>query len=259
MMEPQSAIDALAKLLRRAERIFVFTGAGVSTGSGIPDYRGENGVWKTRQPVYYDDFMSSEDARVEYWDYKLEGWAAFRDAAPNATHDALVRLERAGKLEGLVTQNIDGLHAKAGTSRDRLVEIHGTNGQVECQSCGKRDAPDTWFERFDASRACPTCPECNGFLKPATISFGQSLRTPDLEHASRIAQNADFVLALGSTLSVHPAASFPLLAARRNVPYTIINRGKTEQDADPMVTLRIDGDVTAIVPAAVDRALDSNA
>ena len=128
----------LTDYLRGAQQILVFTGAGISTGSGIPDFRGPQGVWKQRQPVYYDDFMSSEAARVEHWDYKLEGRDAFRLAQPNAVHDAIVRLERAGKLRAVVTQNIDGLHSAAGTSAARLVELHGTNALVECQTCGWR-------------------------------------------------------------------------------------------------------------------------
>src|SRR3989440_12627624 len=119
--------ERLADLLRNARRIVVFTGAGVSTGSGIPDFRGPNGVWKRRQPVYYHDFMRSEAARIEHWDYKLEAWSAFRDAKPNAIHEAIVHLEQAGKVASVVTQNIDGLHSRAGTSAERLVELHGTN------------------------------------------------------------------------------------------------------------------------------------
>src|SRR5947208_12265809 len=130
-------IIRLVELLRSANRIAVFTGAGISTGSGIPDFRGPEGVWKRRQPVYYHDFMRSEAARVEHWDYKLEAWAAFRDAQPNATHHSIVRLEQAGKLLAVVTQNIDGLHARAGTSAARLVELHGSNSLVEYQTSGK--------------------------------------------------------------------------------------------------------------------------
>ena len=126
-MNDVSPDSPLVEYLRASAKILVFTGAGISTGSGIPDFRGPDGVWKRRQPVYYQDFMTSEAARIEHWDYKLEGWLAFRDACPNATHRAVVDLERAGKILMVVTQNIDGLHSKAGTSPDRLVEIHGTN------------------------------------------------------------------------------------------------------------------------------------
>ena len=241
-------------LLRQAKRVLIFTGAGISTGSGIPDFRGPQGVWKRRQPVYYDQFISSEAARIEHWDYKLEGWPAFREARPNATHDSIVRLERAGKLLMVVTQNIDGLHSRAGTSSHRLVELHGTNSLVECQSCGKISDPEPHFEQFRKSRRPPVC-ECGGFLKPATISFGQNLRSIDLERAEHAAAEADLVVALGSTLSVYPASRIPLAAARRGIPYVVINRGPTDHDSLPEVSLRLEGDVGEIFPKAVDAAL----
>src|SRR5215510_12420490 len=128
-------MKSLAEFLAAARKILVFTGAGISTGSGIPDFRGPQGVWKTRQPVYYDQFLASEDKRVEYWDYKLEGWESFRDARPNATHHAIAALERLGRVEAVVTQNIDGLHQLAGSSAALVVEVHGTNREVECVSC----------------------------------------------------------------------------------------------------------------------------
>ncbi|MEM7391749.1 MAG: Sir2 family NAD-dependent protein deacetylase, partial [Verrucomicrobiota bacterium] len=174
--------DQLVEHLKSARNILVFTGAGMSTGSGIPDFRGPNGVWKKRQPVYYQDFMTSEAARFEHWDFKAEGWAGFRDAEPNAAHEAVVQLEDAGRLLMCVTQNIDGLHEKAGTSRERTVEIHGTNRYIECQSCGELTDPDPHFKTFEDTRTPPTC-HCGGFLKPATISFGQSLREDDLLRA----------------------------------------------------------------------------
>jgi len=232
----------------------IFTGAGISTGSGIPDFRGPQGVWKKRQPVYFQDFMTSEAARIEHWDYKLEGWDGFRNAQPNAVHHAIVALENAGKVLAVVTQNIDGLHALAGTDPDRLVELHGTNLLVECQSCKWRGDPEPHFEFFRVNRKPPLC-ECGGFLKPATISFGQSLDPLVLEKAREAALATDLVVALGSTLSVYPAASFPLLAAQRGVPYVIINRGETDHDHEPSVSLRIEGDVVQIFPTAVEAAL----
>jgi NAD-dependent deacetylase len=244
----------LVDLLRDAEHILVFTGAGISTGSGIRDFRGPQGVWKERQPVYFDDFMSSEAARVEYWDQKLEAWPSFRDARPNACHEAIVSLERAGKIESVVTQNIDGLHGRAGTSPERLVELHGTNAAVECMSCHELSDPDGHFEKFAETRKAPRC-SCGGYLKPATISFGQGLRIEDLRRASAAAEAADLVVALGSTLSVYPAASFPLTAAERGVPYVVINRGPTEHDGHRFVTLRLEGDVVALFPPAVAAAL----
>ncbi len=244
----------LTDYLRGARKALIFTGAGISTASGIPDFRGPQGVWKRRLPVYYDDFMSSASARLAHWDYKLEGWESFRDARPNAVHEAIVKLERADRLLMLITQNIDGLHALAGTSMERLVEIHGTNTKVECQSCHWRDDPQPHFEFFRKNRTPPLC-RCGGFLKPATISFGQNLDPRELKRAEAAAMVADLVISLGSTLSVYPAASFPLRAARRGMPYVIINQGETDQDDDPAVTLRLEGEVTAIFPPAVDDSL----
>jgi NAD-dependent deacetylase len=246
--------DTLVDLLRNARRILLFTGAGISTSSGIRDFRGPQGVWKTRQPVYLDDFLSSDAARVEYWDQKLEAWPSFREARPNAAHAAAVDLERADKLLLLLTQNIDGLHGRAGTSPDRLVEIHGSNSEVECLSCGERSDPGPHMESFEKTRRPPIC-ACGGFLKNATVSFGQSLRGDDLQRAARAAEACDLVVALGSSLSVHPAASFPLAAAERGVPYVIVNRGPTDQDSHPAVTLRLEGDVVEIFPPAVAEAL----
>ncbi len=246
----------LAAFLRAARRILIFTGAGISTDSGIPDFRGPEGVWKRRRPVYYQDFMSSEAARIEHWDYKLEAWDAFRKARPNEVHQAIASLETAGKLEMVVTQNIDGLHGLAGTSPERLVELHGSNAQIECQSCRRRSDPQPHFDFFRAEHRPPLC-DCGGYLKPATISFGQNLETPELERARGAALKADLVIALGSTLSVYPAASFPLIAAQRGVPYVIINSGPTEHDRESLVSLRLEGKVGEIFPNAVAEALNA--
>ena len=244
----------LADYLRASKRALIFTGAGISTGSGIPDFRGPQGVWKRRQPVYFQDFMTSEAARIEHWDYKLEGHEAFRDARPNAVHHAIVRLERAGKLRAVITQNIDGLHRLAGTSAERLIEIHGTNAEIECQSCHRRSDPEPHFEYFRRTRRPPLC-GCGGFLKPATLSFGQNLDSQVLERAAEATHDADLVVALGSTLSVYPAASFPLSAAQRGVPYVVVNRGATDHDELGGVALRIEGEVGEIFPASVEAAL----
>jgi NAD-dependent deacetylase len=240
----------LVRYLRGAHQILIFTGAGISTASGIPDFRGPQGIWSRRKPVYYQDFMTSEAARIEHWAYKLEGWTAIAEARPNAVHYAIVKLEKAGKVIMVVTQNIDGLHSLAGTSSDRLVELHGTNSLVECQSCHWRGDPEPHLEYFRVNRKSPRC-TCSGFLKIATISFGQNLDPRSIERASAAASKADLVVALGSTLSVYPASSFPLMAAQRGVPYVIINRGQTEHDCEPCVSLRLEGEVGEIFPQAV--------
>lgn len=247
-----SKTTAFADLLRKSERVLVFTGAGISTGSGIPDFRGPQGVWKKRQPVYFQDFVASEDSRIEHWDYKLEGWEGFKNARPNAAHDALVSLEKTGKLLLLVTQNIDGLHHAAGQSPEKVIEIHGTNRLVECLECGELSDPDPAFADFKKNRRCPRC-RCGGFLKAATISFGQAMPQEKLGRALEAAGEADLVVAAGSSLSVEPAASIPLSAARRGTPYVIINQGETAHDE--LATLRIEGDVSVILPKAIEEIM----
>ena len=244
----------LVQLIRSSSRILIFTGAGISTPSGIPDFRGPQGVWKTRRPVYFQDFLSSEEARIEYWDQKLEGWETFRDAEPNAIHEAVAQLERSGKVEAVITQNVDGLHGKAGTSSERLVEIHGSNAEIECLDCGRRSQPDLYYKAFAESGKPPRC-GCGGLVKTATISFGQNLRPDDIERAMVSAGRPDLVIAMGSTLSVYPAAGIPVEAARNGAKYVIINRGDTDHDMQTIVTLRIEADVTDAFPPAVAEAL----
>ena len=241
----------LVELLAPARKVLVLTGAGISTGSGIPDFRGPQGIWKRRQPVYFQEFLASEAKRTEYWDYKAEGWEAFRDARPNEAHRALVKLDKLGRLAAIATQNIDGLHQAAGSDPSRVIELHGSNRAIVClaKSCGKRSDPDEAVQTFRATGKPPRC-ACGGLLKFATVSFGQALDPDVLAAAGKAAQGADLVLALGSTLSVHPAAAIPLLPVERGVPYVIINQGQT--DHDQIATLKIDADVVSALPPAVD-------
>ena len=239
----------LLAALTAARRILVFTGAGISTGSGIPDFRGPNGVWTRRQPVYYQEFLASDGKRREYWAYKQEGWAVFAAAQPNATHQAIAALERLGRVQAVVTQNIDGLHQAAGLPAARVVELHGTNRRVVCVGCGAGGDPEPAMAAFAETGEVPTCGGCGGWLKMATISFGQALEPAVIARGFAEAEQCDLVLALGSTLSVHPAAAIPLAARRRGVPYVIVNRGPTDQDE--LATLRLEGDVGQIVPPAV--------
>jgi NAD-dependent deacetylase len=181
----EQAVKALAALLAGSRRILAFTGAGISTASSIPDFRGPNGVWKRRAPVYFQDFVASAAARRDYWEFKLEGYAAFRDARPNAAHRALVDLERIGRLGAVVTQNVDGLHQLAGTSKQRLIELHGTNRENACIDCPWREAPERCMDEFARTREPPRCPRCGGLMKPAVVMFGQALSSADLESAPR--------------------------------------------------------------------------
>ncbi len=242
-----AVFERFVELLAQAERVLAFTGAGVSTGSNIPDFRGPDGVWRTRAPVALPEFVRSEEARIEYWSWKLEGYSAFRDAPPNPAHRALVELERLGKLEAVVTQNVDGLHRAAGTSQEKLVELHGTNSEA-----GVREPVARALDDFAKTGRPPRCTRCDGLMKPGVVMFGQALAGSDLKRAREAARNADFVMALGSSLVVTPAADVPLVALRRRVPYVIVNRGATPHDV--LATLTIDDDVAQVLPAAVARA-----
>jgi NAD-dependent deacetylase len=242
------------EMLTQSQQIVVFTGAGISTNSGIPDFRGPEGVWKSRAPIYFHDFLESAEARMQYWTQKSEDWDVFGSAEPNAVHKAIADLEKADKLCMVLTQNIDGLHAAAGTSAGKLVELHGTNSEVECLTCGNREPADPFYKAFPETQAVPLC-DCGGFYKPATISFGQNLREADMQRAQECLNSVDLMIALGSTLSVQPASSYTLFAARNGRPYVVINRGMTEHDGHPCVTLRLEGDVSEIFPPAVEAAL----
>lgn len=252
-----SDTEKLADLIRGSDAILVMTGAGVSTASGIPDFRGPNGIWNTMRPVYYKDFLRSEDARIEYWNQKVMAAPVFRDAEPNAVHHACVELERAGKLELLVTQNVDGLHAAAGSTKEFLVEVHGTSTEAMCLACDRRTPIDEQVAEFEETHVPPVCESCGGFVKPATISFGQRLEPSTLLRASMAADKCDLVIALGSTLSVYPAADIPYEPVKRGVPYVIVNMGATDHDHWNGLTLRIDGDVTDVFPTAVRAAVTS--
>ncbi|GMR02304.1 MAG: NAD-dependent protein deacetylase [Acidimicrobiia bacterium] len=247
---------ALAQLIDDADAILIVTGAGVSTETGIPDFRGPKGVWKTQRPVEFQDFISSEERRVDYWDQKIAS-AEYIDAAqPGAVHRACVELEEAGKLEAIVTQNIDGLHSMAGSSPEKVVEVHGTAREAGCLDCGKRSPITPHLDTFTKTRIPPRC-SCGGLLKPATISFGQQLDPMTIYKATRAAEACDLVIALGTTLSVYPAADIPLHAARRGVPYAIVNQGRTDHDEATLVTLRIEGDVGEVFSRAIAEALTS--
>lgn len=247
-------VSDLAELISDATAILVVTGAGISTASGIPDFRGPNGIWNTQRPVEFDGFMRDPRRRQEYWRQKLATADVFRDARPNDVHFACVDLEKADRLDTVVTQNVDGLHSDAGLSEERLVEVHGTARVVGCLSCFERTPAELHFERFAETDESPMC-HCGGILKPATISFGQALDPMSMQRASAAAQHCDLVIALGSTLGVFPVAEVPLVAADRGVPYAVVNMGATAHDGTGLVTLRIDGDVSEVFPPAVAMAL----
>lgn len=246
--------ERLTQVLRTKRRILAFTGAGISTGSGIPDFRGPQGIWNRIRPVYYDEFLQSHEARVRHWEYKLQGWTQFRDAVPNPAHRALVRLDEMGVLAAVVTQNIDGLHELAGHRPEKIVELHGTNRWVECCSCGERSEPANHFSGFEKTHAPPIC-RCGGFLKSATVSFGQAMPMDKMARAIDLAGNCDAVIAIGSTLEVEPAASIPRHARGAGAFYAIINLGPTAQDR--LADMRLEGDAAQILPWVVENLSES--
>lgn len=248
------APDTLLEYLVQSERIVIFTGAGISTGAGIPDYRGPQGIWKTRPEITYQDFFEFETKRAQYWTYKSEDWQHLKALSPTPAHLAVTELHRLGKLEAVITQNIDGLHRRAKTPEEKLIELHGRMDQVLCVNCGKTEDADETYHLWLTQNRMPNCPECGHLLKPGVIQFGEMLREPDLIRAQKAMQAPDLVIAIGSTLQVQPAASFPIMAARAGIPYLIINQGETAHDGMPHVALRLEGDIQDIFPQAVTDA-----
>jgi NAD-dependent deacetylase len=245
-MNVEAELRSLADRWRQAKYILAFTGAGISTPSGIPSFRGKGGIWSKFQPVYFDEFVRDHEARIRHWKYKLETWKDFRDAEPNKAHLSLAELDRLGRLDMLVTQNIDGLHQMAGHSDFKVIELHGTNRKIECISCGDRTDPEPVFAEFEKSGEPPRC-RCGGFLKPATVSFGQAMPVDDLQQAMGAARKADLVISVGSTLGVEPAATVPRRAKEFGAYYVIVNQGATAHDS--IADLRFEGDAAVLLPA----------
>ncbi len=242
-----STIERVALWLAKAERAVVFTGAGVSTESGIPDFRSPGGVWARNKPVYYNEFLASAEARFEYWRQKSEAAGDFERAQPNFGHVTIARWEHDGRVAGVITQNIDGLHQQAGSRR--VLELHGTARSIACVDCGARFEPMPLIEAFRAQQAVPPCPACGGGrLKSATISFGQALPVDVLEESVALAESSDLFLAIGSSLVVHPAAGLPEVARRAGAKLIIINRDPTDQDstADAVIHEPIGATLSAV-------------
>lgn len=231
-----TAATRVAGLLANSRRAVAFTGAGISTESGIADFRSPGGVWTRYQPVMFQDFLASAEARRQYWRMKKEGYRELRTARPNAGHRALAALEAAGKLAAVITQNIDGLHQDAGSRR--VLELHGTSRHCVCLECQARFDPDGVQRRLEAGEEVPLCEKCGGFLKSATVSFGQALPEEVLSEAFELCTRADLLLALGSSLVVEPAASLPVHAKRNGARLVIINRSETPLDRIADVVLR---------------------
>ena len=245
-----ATIERVAGWLGKAQSAVVFTGAGMSTESGIPDFRSPGGVWAKNRPVYYDEFLASAEARFEYWRQKSEAAGDFERAEPNSGHLTIARWEEMGRVVGVITQNIDDLHQQAGSRR--VLELHGTARWIACVDCQKRFEPKPLLAVFRAQRAVPPCPACGGRLKSATISFGQALPTDVLEESIALAQASDLFLAIGSSLVVHPAAGLPELARRGGAKLVIVNRDPTDLDATADAVIR---EPIGATLAAIDAAM----
>jgi NAD-dependent deacetylase len=252
---PDSArLRDLIELTAAARRIVAFTGAGISTESGIPDYRGPGGLWSTGKPPTLADFLESEETRRDYWRRRRETYPELMSRQPNAGHLALAALERAGRLSGVITQNIDGLHQRAGVDAGRVVELHGTAHQVRCVSCEHREPALNVQQRQDAGDELPVCPVCNGAMRSATVLFGEAMPSGPLRQAVELASSCDLMLVIGSSLVVQPAAKLPLLARQAGANLGFVNREETPLDHHADVVVLADaGPVLSAVADAVTR------
>lgn len=220
----------LRGMIEAARRVVVFTGAGISTESGIPDFRSPTGVWQTAKPVMFQDFVASAAARREAWRRKFHSDAVLLSARPNRGHRAVALLVRQGKVPAVITQNIDGLHQASGIAPGRVIELHGNGTYAHCLDCGERHELETLREVFAREGDVPDCALCGGLIKSATVSFGQAMPERPMARAREETLAADLFLVLGSSLVVHPAAGFPELAKRNGAGLVIVNNEPTPLD-----------------------------
>ena len=230
-------IKALSRLLEVSHRVVVFTGAGISTESGIPDYRSPGGIWTKYTPVDFQDFVRSEDMRREAWRRKIATHDAVADAEPSRGHRAVAELVRRGTVACVITQNVDGLHQRSGIADDRVVELHGNTTYASCLSCGERHELEPIYAAFAADETLPLCDACGGLVKTATISFGQQMPEAEMHRAEAETLRCDLFISIGSSLRVYPAAGFPSLAKRNGALLAIVNREATglDMEADLLV------------------------
>ena len=226
--DPQ--IAELAELIANARRAVVFTGAGISTESGIPDFRSPGGIWTRMAPLDFGDFLASEEARRETWRRRFAMEEIFRGAAPNRGHRAVAELVRRGQAAAVVTQNIDGLHQASGIPAERVIELHGNTTFAHCLDCARRYELDALRAAFERDEAAPLCDACGGFVKTATVSFGQAMPPEAMRRAEIETRAADLCIVLGSSLVVYPAAGFPELAKHNGAGLVIVNREPTGLD-----------------------------
>lgn len=250
-------LDRAIAALRPAYRILVFTGAGISTESGIPDFRGPDGLWSKVDPddFHIDRYLANPELRERGWRMHLNGelWGARSSVRPNAGHEAIKRLSDAGRLAGVVTQNVDGLHHVSGLGDEQVAELHGNVRKALCLGCGQGWETEIVLGWVEAGQADPVCPECGGIVKTATVMFGELLPEQEMQKAFMFLSTADAVLVLGSTVAVWPAADVVMRAANRSLPIVIVNRGAT--DADDWAVAKLDAAIGDVLPDLVDGVL----
>jgi NAD-dependent protein deacetylase/lipoamidase len=237
----ETAIDQLQELVDGARVIVPFTGAGISTECGIPDFRSPGGLWTKNRPIPFDEFLASQEMRNEAWRRRFAMDGHFSAAVPGRGHLALASFYRTGKAPAVITQNIDNLHQSSGISEEHVIELHGNNSYALCLDCAKRFELSWVRQQFtDANERAPDCPDCGGHIKTATISFGQAMPEQEMRRAEQLTLDCDLFLAVGSSLVVWPAAGFPLLAKRNGARLVIINREATEFDEIADLVVRED-------------------
>lgn len=236
----QSGVERLGEMIAQASAIVPFTGAGISTESGIPDFRSPGGLWTRNRPIPFDEFIADQDARDEAWRRRFAMEETFAAAAPTRGHRALASLYKAGKIPGLITQNIDDLHQASGIKPADVIELHGNTTYARCIGCGTRYELAWVKSRFDETGHAPSCTRCEEPVKTATISFGQAMPEAEMRRAAELSERCDLFLAIGSSLVVWPAAGFPLLAKRSGAKLVIINNEPTEQDEHADLVIRYD-------------------
>jgi NAD-dependent deacetylase len=222
-------IALIARKIREAGKNIFFTGAGISTESGIPDYRSQGGIWDKFRPVYFDEFMSSKDAREEYWRRWKELYRGIQQARPNVGHASIARLDQLGLLHAVITQNVDGLHQLSGLADEKIIELHGNTRRIRCLKCRKITSTDDIQKRLTSGDPAPEC-KCGGYLKPDTISFGQAMPAGEVNRAVSLSRTSDFFMVIGSTLLVQPAAHMPVYAKQNGAFLVIINLSETPCD-----------------------------
>lgn len=241
----------LARLIADARRVVVFTGAGISTESGIPDFRSPGGVWSKMKPIYFQDFVASEERRREAWDRAFSGRAGWVGREPNAGHMGVARLVAQGKATSVITQNVDNLHQASGVPAGQVIELHGNASYAKCLECGLRHELEDLKALYEATGDLPACRSCSGVVKTATISFGQAMPAVPMARAEAETLACDLFLVLGSSLVVYPAAGFPIMAKRNGARLAIVNREETELDpyADLVLHDEIGPVMTVAAPA----------